>query len=183
MKLSKLISKSLLSAVALGFILTPSISQMANAQSSSVGKTGYPIPRFVSIKSGKANMRVGPGSKFQVDWQYVKRGLPMEIIQEFDNWRKVRDAQGNEGWMLHSLLAGKRTAIINPWEDDNKKGRADLKSKADPASRTIARIEPGVVASVDYCDEKWCHVTINKSDGYVSKANVWGVYPDELIEE
>ncbi len=107
----------------------------------------------------------------------------MEIIQEFDNWRKVRDAQGNEGWMLHSLLAGKRTAIINPWEEDKNKGRADLKSKADPASRTIARIEPGVIAAVDYCDENWCHVTIEKSDGYVNKANIWGVYPDELIEE
>ena len=128
-------------------------------------------------------MRVGPGSKYQVAWRYVKKGLPMEIIQEFDNWRKVRDAEGNEGWMLHSLLSGKRTAIINPWEDDKKKGLASLKKNADPASSTLARVEPGVIANIDYCGENFCHLSFGKQDGYISKNNVWGVYPDELIEE
>jgi len=165
------------------FLMAPANIQGVKAQSTSVGKTGLPIPRFVSLKSGKANMRVGPGAKFAVDWQYVKKGLPMEIIQEFDNWRKVRDSQGNEGWMLHSLLSGKRTAIINPWESDKSKGMANLKSEAEVGSNTIARIEPGVIAEVDYCDEDWCHVTFETRDGYVNKANVWGVYPDELIEE
>ena len=128
-------------------------------------------------------MRVGPGAKYQVAWLYVKKGLPMEIIQEFDNWRKVRDAEGNEGWMLHSLLSGKRTAIINPWENNKKKGMANLMSKPDPASSNLAQIEPGVIANVDFCGEKFCHLTFGKQDGYVSKANIWGVYPDELIEE
>jgi len=166
-----------------GFLIAPATIHGVQAQSTSIGKTGLPIPRFVSLKSGKANMRVGPGARFAVDWQYVKQGLPMEIIQEFDNWRKVRDSEGNEGWMLHSLLSGKRTAIINPWEDDKSKGMADLKSKAEPNSDTIAKIEPGVVAEVDYCNEQWCHVTFENRDGYISKANIWGVYPDELIEE
>lgn len=183
MSFSKIISKSLLSITAASFLVLPISIGVANAQSTTTGKTGLPIPRFVSLKSGKANMRVGPGGKYQVAWLYQKKGLPLEIIQEFDNWRKVRDAEGNEGWMLHSLLSGKRTAIINPWESDKQKGLADLKSKSDPASSTVAKIEPGVVAEVDYCGEKFCHLTIAKTDGYVSKANVWGVYPDELIEE
>jgi len=150
--LSRLISKSFLGLMAVSFFALPVSMPVANAQSTTTGKTGLPIPRFVSLKSGKANMRVGPGGKYQVAWLYQKKGLPIEIIQEFDNWRKVRDAEGNEGWMLHSLLSGKRTA-------------------------------PGVIAEVDYCGEKFCHLTIGQSDGYVSKANVWGVYPDELIEE
>lgn len=128
-------------------------------------------------------MRVGPGARFQVDWQYVKEGLPIEIIQEFDNWRKVRDAEGNEGWMLHSLLSGKRTAIVKPWEDNKQAGQANLKSSPDVSSDTIARIEPGVVAEVDYCDAAWCHVTMGNKDGYISKDDIWGVYPDEVIEE
>lgn len=183
MNLSKIISKTILGTVATSFLVLPISFDIANAQSTTTGKTGLPIPRFVSLKSGKANMRVGPGSKYQVAWLYVKKGLPMEIIQEFDNWRKVRDAEGNEGWMLHSLLSGKRTAIINPWESDKDKGAANLKSKSDPASSTLAKIEPGVVADVDYCGEKFCHLTFGKQDGYVGKANIWGVYPDELIEE
>ena len=180
---SRLFSKSLMSMVCLAFLSSPVTLQTAGAQSSGVGKTGLPIPRFVSLKSGKANMRVGPGSRFQVDWQYVKKGLPIEIIQEFDNWRKVRDAEGNEGWMLHSLLSGKRTAIVKPWEKDKSEGLADLKSDSDPASSTTAKIEPGVVGVVDYCDDKWCHLTMGDNDGYISKADIWGVYPDELIEE
>lgn len=183
MDIFRLFSKSLLSAIALGFLMTPATLQAVHAQSSGVGKTGLPIPRFVSLKSNKANMRVGPGSKFQVEWQYVKAGLPIEIIQEFDNWRKVRDSEGNEGWMLHSLLSGKRTAIINPWEKDLTKGLADLKNNDDPAAKTIAKVQPGVVATVDYCGENWCHMTFKNTDGYVSKSDIWGVYPDELIEE
>jgi SH3-like domain-containing protein len=183
MTLSKVISKLILGVVAGSFLALPVSYMPANAQTAATGKTGLPIPRFVSIKSGKANMRVGPGSKYQVAWLYKKKGLPMEIIQEFDNWRKVRDPEGNEGWMLHSLLSGKRTAVINPWEQNNKKGMADLKSDDNPAASTRAKIEPGVVANVDYCGEDFCHLTIGKHDGYVSKANVWGVYPDELIEE
>lgn len=183
MNLSKLISKSFFGLMVVSVLALPTFVPIASAQSTTTGKTGLPIPRFVSLKSGKANMRVGPGGKYQVAWLYKKKGLPIEIIQEFDNWRKVRDAEGNEGWMLHSLLSGKRTAIINPWESDKQKGLADLKSKSDVASSTIAKIEPGVVAQVDYCGEKFCHLTIGNNDGYVSKANVWGVYPDELIEE
>ncbi len=183
MNLSKLISKSFLCTLTASFLILPISIEVTNAQSTTTGKTGLPIPRFVSLKSGKANMRVGPGSKYQVAWLYVKKGLPMEIIQEFDNWRKIRDAEGNEGWMLHSLLSGKRTAIINPWESDKKKGLASLMSKSDPASSTLARIEPGVVAKVDFCAEKFCHLTFGKQDGYVSKSSIWGVYPDELIEE
>jgi SH3-like domain-containing protein len=182
MGLSKLFSKSLFGAIALSFLTLPISIKFAEAQSTT-GKTGLPVPRFVSLKSTKANMRVGPGSKYKVEWLYMRKGLPMEIIQEFDNWRKVRDAEGNEGWMLHSLLSGKRTAIINPWESDKTKGMANLKSKPDPASSTLARIEPGVVGNIDYCEEKFCHLTLGKKDGYVSKDNVWGVYPDELIEE
>lgn len=183
MNFSKLISGSLISILAVFIYTSPASVGMSNAQSASVGKTGLPIPRFVSLKSNKANMRVGPGAKFAVDWQYVKEGLPMEIIQEFDNWRKVRDAQGNEGWMLHSLLSGKRTAVIKPWETDKTKGLVELRSDANTNSSTLARIEPGAIANVDYCGEKWCHVRFESKDGYVSKAEIWGVYPDELIEE
>lgn len=183
MNLSSLISKLFLSLMAVSFLALPVSVPVASAQSTTTGQTGLPVPRFVSLKSGQANMRVGPGGKYQVAWLYKKEGLPIEIIQEFDNWRKVRDAQGNEGWMLHSLLSGKRTAVINPWETDKQKGLADLKSKDDPASSTVAKIEPGVVAEVDYCGEEFCHITIGKTNGYVRKANIWGVYPDELIEE
>ena len=86
------------------------------SQTVTLGPSGLPLPRFVSLKSARVNSRIGPGVNYSVDWLYIKAGLPMEIIQEFDNWRRVRDADGAEGWINQSLLSGRRTAIVAPWQ-------------------------------------------------------------------
>src|SRR4051812_4663541 len=110
-KVSALASLRLsLSAAFLGALLySPQLaaqSAAAPAQSVTLGPSGLPLPRFVSLKSGRVNSRVGPGSNYSVDWMYMKAGLPMEVIQEFDTWRRVRDADGSEGWINQSLLSG-----------------------------------------------------------------------------
>lgn len=174
---STILGVLLISATATTSSVTPSF-----AQGASTGKSGLPLPRYVSLKSKRVNMRVGPGKQYQVIWLYQKPGLPMEIIQEFDNWRKVRDPQGNEGWILHSLLSGVRTAVVRPWEEDLVKGLADLKEKPGSGAAIRARLEPGVLAKVDSCDDEWCKVSIQDTDGYIMKTKIWGVYPDERIE-
>src|SRR5690606_37820396 len=87
------------------------LSNAAHAQNTAVGPSGLPLPRFASLKSGRVNLRIGPGLKYPVEWLYLKSGVPMEIIQEYDNWRRVRDSEGAEGWVNQSLLSGRRTAI------------------------------------------------------------------------
>ena len=152
----------------------------AQAQSVTKGASGYPLPRYASLKSERVNMRVGPGREYQVEWMYLKRGLPMEIIQEYDNWRKVRDAEGNEGWIMHSLLSGSRTAIIAPWEKGE--GMIDMLNAANPAAAIVARVEPGVVATVSQCSNGWCELTISGTEGYIRQNQLWGVYPDEDVK-
>ncbi|MEM9332727.1 MAG: SH3 domain-containing protein [Pseudomonadota bacterium] len=156
---------------------------MGKVQAQTTGKTGLPVPRFVSLKAQRVNMRIGPGKQFKVAWLYLKKGLPVEIIQEYDNWRKVRDPEGNEGWILHSLLSGKRTAIVNPGERDKEAGIADLRKDASEEADVMARIEPGVVTEVQACQEEWCLISADGESGYVAKKFLWGVYPDELIEQ
>lgn len=174
----------LLAAPIAGFLLIgQSFETPAYAQASATGKSGLPLPRFVSLKSKRVNMRVGPGKQYQVVWLYLKPGLPMEIIQEFDNWRKVRDPEGNEGWILHSLLSGARTAVVNPWESNRTEGRADLKKSPSSGAAISAKLEPGVITRVGSCDDDWCKVSVNDVEGYVSKKQIWGVYPDEKIED
>src|SRR4051812_36019985 len=73
--------------------------------------SGLPLPRFVTLKARKINLRVGPGQDYAVSWLYVKSGLPVEIVQEYDNWRRIRDADGTEGWVFHSMLSGERSAV------------------------------------------------------------------------
>src|SRR5690606_27195122 len=102
------------------------------------GPSGLPLPRFVSLKSSRVNMRVGPGVNYAVDWMYLKSGLPMEIIQEYDNWRKVRDADGAEGWINQALLSGRRTGIAAPWFK-GKEAALSLLSEPQESSQAVAK--------------------------------------------
>src|SRR5262245_3374626 len=76
--------------------------------------SGLPIPRFVSLKTDKVNVRGGPTKDHDVTWVYNRAGLPVEITAEFENWRRIRDWEGAEGWVYHSLLSGRRTATVAP---------------------------------------------------------------------
>lgn len=177
----------LISHVLLAFVtassLTLYLSTPGLTQSSGAGGSGLPVPRFVSLKSQNVNMRVGPGKEFQVAWKFVKKGLPIEIIQEYENWRKVRDPEGSEGWILHSLLSGKRTVIVNPGEIDKASGIVSMYADTNTDETLVARLEAGVVGQVISCEEDWCEISIDGVDGHVEKRKLWGVYPDELIEK
>lgn len=179
--------KSLLVGVALiafgPAAATPAMAQAANAaQNITRGPSGLPLPRFVSLKSGRVNLRIGPGLNYAVDWMYLKSGLPMEIVQEYDNWRRVRDADGTEGWINQSLLSGKRTAIVTPWQRGKQ---ARIPMRADPAegSRVVAHLEPGVIGSINLCNGEWCEMNVAGHRGWVEQSQIWGAYPGETIAE
>ncbi len=146
------------------------------------GPSGLPLPRFVSLKSGKVNSRIGPGVNYAVDWMYMKPGLPMEIIQEYDNWRRVRDADGAEGWVLQSLLSGRRTAIAAPWQK-GKEVTIEMRARPDEAARVVAMVEPGAIGTIRSCDGQWCEMAFAGRVGWVSQSQVWGAYPGELVKD
>jgi SH3-like domain-containing protein len=151
------------------------------AQNAARGPSGLPLPRFVSLKSGRVNSRIGPGLNYAVDWMYMKPGLPMEIIQEYDTWRRVRDSDGAEGWINQSLLSGRRTAIAAPWQ----KGKAtQISLLAEPKSTVVvATLEPGVVGQIRSCDGEWCEMTFDGHTGWISQSLVWGAYPGEAVKD
>jgi SH3-like domain-containing protein len=146
------------------------------------GPSGLPLPRFVSLKSGRVNSRIGPGVDYSVDWLYLKPGLPMEIVQEYDNWRRVRDADGAEGWVNQSLLSGRRTAIAAPWQK-GKDATISLLSDPDPKAGVVAIIEPGVIGNIRTCDGQWCEMAFGRYTGWISQSQVWGAYPGELVKD
>lgn len=142
--------------------------------------TGLRIPRFVSLKSDNVNVRVGPSREHGVAWRYVRAGMPVEVTQEFDNWRRIRDYEGAEGWVFHALLSGVRTAIVAPW-DKSGTPVAIYASAAQTAAIT-AKLEPGVQGNVSACDGRWCHIDGARFDGWIAQTALWGVYPDEAFE-
>ena len=146
--------------------------------------TGLPVPRFVTLKAKKINLRVGPGQDYAVSWRYLKSGLPVEITQEFENWRRIRDADGAEGWVFHSLLSGERSAVAAPWMRD--KGAdifVNMRTDARDTGRVVAKLQPGVIVRLDRCNGEWCYAEAKDVEGWVSQAEIWGAYPGEAFTQ
>lgn len=141
--------------------------------------SGLPVPRFVSLKSDHVNVRAGPTKDNDVNWIYTRSSLPVEITAEFENWRRIRDSEGAEGWVYHSLLSGRRTAVVTAKIKD---GLTPLYDKAEPTSSIAAKLEPGVLASVRRCVDGWCRISGSGFDGWIEQQRLWGVYPDEKLE-
>ena len=155
------------------------ITTTASAKDASPTTSGLPLPRYVSLKSDHVNVRAGPTKDNDVAWVYTRSGLPVEITAEFENWRRVRDSEGAEGWVYHSLLSGRRTAVITM---KSKDALAALYERADPGSAVTARLQAGVVAQVRHCGSNWCHVIGNGFDGWIEQQRLWGVYADEKVD-
>jgi SH3-like domain-containing protein len=141
--------------------------------------SGLPIPRFVSIKTDRVNVRGGPDKDHDVAWIYTRVGWPVEITAEFENWRRIRDSDGTEGWVYHSLLSGKRTAVV---QLKAKTDLAPLRAKPDAEAPVIAQLQSGVLGSIKSCNGLWCRLVGEVFDVFIEQNRLWGVYPDEKIE-
>lgn len=166
--------------IAAGAIGTAVVPQPLNASEAlEKGASGLPLPRFVSLGSSTVNVRRGPSTRHKVKWTFRKAGLPVEVVREFGNWRRVRDAEGEEGWVHHQLLSGRRTVLVSPWSDDDK---IPLRAEAKATSRPKAFLEPLVLASVERCDGFWCTISGTGWRGHIPQRLLWGVYPKEIVD-
>lgn len=169
----------------LPFLGTPALSQGAEANTGSVTK--LPLPRYASLKTDRVNLREGPSKDHRTLWVFRRAGLPIEIVAEFETWRRIRDSEGTEGWVLHSLLSGRRTAVVTaPGKD--KPATVPLYGRADEASGEEAKLEAGVIGSVKSCTGAWCRIIVSLPqrsgdiDGYIRQERLWGVYPKETVD-
>ncbi len=143
-----------------------------------LGASGLPIPRFVSLKTEKVNVRKGPSSDHDVAWVFQSKGLPVEIIAEFETWRRVRDSEGAEGWILQNMLSGKRNVLIAPWPNVTF---VPLFSSASKDGSLVANLSSRAMGEIKSCDGTWCNVSAGGYAGYVEQSMLWGAYPGELV--
>jgi SH3-like domain-containing protein len=141
--------------------------------------SGLPVPRFVSLKPDRVTVRGGPTRDHEIAFVFTRAGLPVEITAESDNWRRIRDWEGAEGWVYHSLLSGRRTALVSAKQPDEL---VPLYDKADTAATLVARVQPGVLAAVKQCSGTWCRISGPAFDGFIAQERLWGVYPNEKID-
>ena len=139
--------------------------------------SGLPIPRFASLRTDAVNLRTGPGTRYPTDWLFVRRGLPVEIIGEFDTWRRVRDPSGTEGWVHQSTLSGRRTGVI-------VNGPSLLRRDVNDQAQLVATLKTGVLVNVQRCpvDVNFCRVEVKGLQGWLKREQVWGVYPNEAVQ-
>ncbi len=160
-----------LGAILLAAMIGPSLALAA-------GKgTGLPLPRFVSLRANEVNLRTGPGVQYPVDWVYLRRKLPVEIIAEYGTWRKVRDWQGTQGWVHQSMLAGLRTFIVTG-------STRTIRRKGDAKSPAVATLEAGVIGNLVSCPDPngWCRVEVAGNKGWLRRVDFWGVLRSEVME-
>jgi SH3-like domain-containing protein len=136
-----------------------------------------PLPRFVSLRADEVKLRAGPGVQYPVEWVYHRQRLPVEIIAEYQTWRKVRDWQGTQGWIHQSLLAGMRTFVVT---GDVR----TIRERAAPDSGPVARAEAGVIGRLIECPEDgiWCRVESEGHEGWLRRVDFWGVHRGELVK-
>jgi SH3-like domain-containing protein len=176
-------SRTLIAALLVGLAITVSLSVLTRAHAAGQVATGsvsgLPVPRYVSLKADRVNVRNGPTKDHDVAWVYTRSRLPVEITAEFENWRRIRDWEGAEGWVYHSLLSGRRTALVTPWNKDNL---VPLNNEPGTVGAVMARLQSGVVATVQSCTGAWCHISGEGFEGWIPQERLWGVYPNEKLD-
>lgn len=139
------------------------------------GVTGLPVPRFVSLAADKVNARVGPGTNYPISWVYNRRNLPVEVVAEYELFRKIRDSEGTESWVHKNLLSGRRYILITG-------GTRVVRERPEEDAAVALMAEGGVQGRLLSCKGAWCQVDIKGNKGYVPRGYLWGVYADETVE-
>lgn len=138
---------------------------------------GDKTPRFATLASPEVNIRTGPGTRYPIDWVIKRKGMPVEIVQQFEHWRKIRTSDETTGWVHKVMLNSTRTLIVTGTEPQVMFVKPDVKS------RVQARVEPAVIGRVERCQSQWCQVKIQGFEGWMPKDAFWGVYPDEVLDD
>lgn len=142
------------------------------AQDEQLGPSGLTLPRFVSLKSDEVNLRTGPGTRYPIDWIYRRRGLPVEVVDEFDDWRRVRDHDGTMGWVHRFMLASHRTVLVT--------GQIrTLRRRPAADAPGLAHLEPGVVADLEDCEHAWCRIEAEGFEGWLRRTEIFGTNADD----
>ena len=147
------------------------------ANSSEEGESGKTLPRMVSLRSNLINARTGPGARYPIEWVYMQKGAPVEIVAEYEMWRKIKDWEGSTTWVHKTMLSGNRAVkVVSPGENN-------IYAKPDPKSKIIAKVEDQVIGEIDKCpsNEDFCLINFSGVKGWILRSHLFGVYPKENI--
>lgn len=134
-----------------------------------------PVPRFASLSSDKVYMREGPTYRHPILWVYRRKGLPVEIVGQYDVWRRVRDSEGTTGWVHGAMISETRTILVTAGKP------APVRRSDDPRSPILALAQRGVVAKLETCTADACEIDASGTEGWIDRKDIWGVKPGEVF--
>ncbi|MEX2649750.1 MAG: SH3 domain-containing protein [Alphaproteobacteria bacterium] len=140
-----------------------------------LAQSGLPVPRFASLKSDEVNLRAGPGKSYPVEWVLLRRAWPVEVIAEYEQWRRVRDIDGTLGWVHQTMLSGERTAVVQD-------GIQTLFAAPDAGAAPVLRVEAGVIGALLACAPDWCRLEVQGVRGWIERVHLFGVLPGETFD-
>jgi SH3-like domain-containing protein len=139
--------------------------------------TGLPLPRFAALGSNQVNLRVGPDLRYPIEWTYQRKDLPVQIVDEHQNWRRIRDSEGTEGWVQRPLLTSRRTFLVQGHE-------RVMRRAPEEGAAEVARLRPGVIGRLRHCGagQHWCEVQVADYRGWIRRNELFGVAGDEEVK-
>lgn len=144
----------------------------------SVGEAGAQQrkpPYYASIAASKARMRTGPGRNYPASWLYQRADLPVKVVEIYNDWRKIEDPDGAQGWMQVQLMSSQRTGYVFG-------GIVELRNAPRSNARVNWRAAPGVVGRISKCQRGWCWFDVRGRAGYVEQNRIWGTDPGEEVD-
>ena len=133
--------------------------------------SGYKVPRYVSISSGKVNGRAGPSEEHPILWTYRARGLPVQIVAETEDWRRICDPEGGLSWVKRGFLNGPRYVMRT------KEARLAVLRRPAADAQAVAWLGHRSLASLDHCEKGWCKVKVGDTVGWTQEREIWGTAP------
>ena len=158
-----------------GLVLILALGLSAGPVRAADEDAGLKVPRFVSLHADKVNLRSGPGRRYPIEWVLTRKDMPVEVTAQFEQWRRIRAWDGTAGWVQQQMVGGKRYVVVE------KGTERPLYRQPDPNSGVAARAEPGVIARLLECRGPWCRIETPDVSGWMRRADLWGVYPDEKV--
>jgi SH3-like domain-containing protein len=133
--------------------------------------SGLDVPRYVTLKFDQVNARAGPGDDYPARWVYRVRGLPVQVVAETAEWRKVCDPEGGSAWVHRRTVDGRRGVILM------SPAPQPMKARAKAEANVVAILAPRRMAELDKCRDGWCRIKGSGKSGWVPEASVWGTAP------
>jgi SH3-like domain-containing protein len=133
--------------------------------------SGYCVPRYLSLKRGEVFGRKGPGKDYATLYVYHARGLPVQVVDETTDWRRICDPDGVGVWVASAMVDGRRTVMATgPVAVALRTGPSDSAGAA-------AYLRPRAIADLGRCKADWCEISADGARGWVKSSEVWGLAP------